>query len=132
MAKTSVLIVTEEREGALMATSKTEAPKQFAPEKVFLKACHPASPNHNCGWSVSKTAEDSVEYVRADSLRATQKKLREALEPFAKLASAYESFDGQHDSLDADEVVSAPLARLTVGQLRAARAALAEANKEME
>lgn len=40
--------------------------REEAPERIFLKACHPASPNHNCTWSMSKTQEDSVEYVRAD------------------------------------------------------------------
>lgn len=42
--------------------------RQDAPERVFLKACHPASPNQNCSWIISKTAEESVEYVRANPL----------------------------------------------------------------
>ena len=36
------------------------------PERIFLRACHPANPNHNCTWSVSKESTQSVEYIRAD------------------------------------------------------------------
>lgn len=40
-----------------------------APERIFLKACHPASPNRNCSWGVSKEPKDSVKYIRADLAR---------------------------------------------------------------
>ena len=52
--------------------------------------------------------------------------LREALKPFANAASGYEDVDGHHTYLDADPVLDAPLCRLTVGDLRKARAALGD------
>lgn len=49
-----------------LPTPALEPVEGEAPERVFLKACHPDSPNRNCSWSVSKDRESSVEYVRAD------------------------------------------------------------------
>ena len=55
--------------------------KQEAPGRIFLKACHPDSPNHNCTWSVSKEPKDSVEYVRADLLATVRREVfKEAIE----------------------------------------------------
>lgn len=51
-------------------------------------------------------------------------RLREALQPFANAAEGYEDVSGHHTYLDADPVLDAPLCKIAVGDLRAARAAL--------
>jgi hypothetical protein len=38
------------------------------PERAFLKACHPESPNRNCTWTLCgpEPKEGAIEYVRVD------------------------------------------------------------------
>lgn len=62
----SGVVLASSTSGETVNNRKRIEQDNIAPERVFLKACHPASPNHNCSWSVNKTQEDSVEYVRAD------------------------------------------------------------------
>lgn len=59
----------------------------------------------------------------ADKLSPAERAMREALtalQPFAAACSGYESFDGQHDFLDTDEI-ELGYTKTTVGALRDAR-----------
>lgn len=52
--------------------------------------------------------------------------LEKGLEPFAKCAAAYESFDGQHDFEDDWVIENVLIGSITVGDLRTARTLLQE------
>jgi hypothetical protein len=69
-------------------------------------------------------AEAEQAKERADSLASRLAQVEAALRPFADAAESYESFDGQHDFFNEDVVSSHIGSRITVGDLRQARAAL--------
>lgn len=53
----------------MASNSQPTVPTATCPaERIFLRACHPRSPNLNCSWSVDYNREGSVEYVRADQV----------------------------------------------------------------
>lgn len=59
------------------------------------------------------------------NLRALVVEALGALEPFARYAHAYHSFDGQHDFLNSDEIKLGAF-KCTVGDIRKARAVFAK------
>ncbi len=52
-------------------------------------------------------------------------RIQKALKPFAAMAAPYESFDGQHNFLDEDVILSHAGTKITVGDCREARSLLA-------
>lgn len=77
--------------------------------------------------SASWAGEFGSQCSRAEAAKAKLAEAVKVIAPFAKHASGYESFDGQHDYLDSDEVKLGPF-KVTVGDLRRARSLLARIN----
>jgi hypothetical protein len=82
-------------------------------------------------WSGEFIRYEEVYSILSESdkeLSATRALLTEAvkaLEPFARHADAYHSFDGQHDFLDTDKITLGAF-KIEVGDLRRARATLSK------
>lgn len=75
----------EDREDRLRAQIASLEPavssEPPAPERVFLRACHPDSPNQNCSWTVDQNREGSIEYIRADLHFSTEEIQRVIMAP---------------------------------------------------